>query len=226
MKEKFSKDLKIFLNYRRVKEIKRCNNFSVIHVEDVAQHSFYTALYAMYIASEYNKNVGAYNMQFHHYDCDNPKQTFNVDEVVRRALVHDLEESFTSDIPYNVKHHSEEANAIIKSVVKSKMEELFEGANDINLDILNTSMNDKAGFDGKLIAVVDMLELAIYSSEEVYQGNRCMQPMLDKCVRLIESYDIYEDLVEFSPTFKELMEMLHGEEDSLAEAYGSMIDIS
>ena len=64
-------DLKIFMNLRRLKDIKRCNNFPVVNQEDVAQHSFYVTLLAMFIANEYNAWAFENNMKYHPLDADN-----------------------------------------------------------------------------------------------------------------------------------------------------------
>ena len=97
------RDLKIFMNYRRLKDIKRCNNFPVVNQEDVAQHSFYVTLLAMALADEYNTWAGDINMGYHPFDVEHQYMIAKTEIVIRKALTHDLEESFTSDIPWNIK---------------------------------------------------------------------------------------------------------------------------
>lgn len=201
------KDLEIFMNYRRLKEIKRCNNFPVIVSEDVAQHSFYVTILAMAIADEYNTWACDINMGFHPYDVENQYPVAKTEIVIRKALAHDLEESFTSDIPWNIKHMSEDVHKTITDAISARMNKIYEESSTM---AMYKTLNDqcKDGFEGQFVNIADMIELGIYCWEEKAKGNQFLQPMIDKCVGLLQSYSGYATLMEASPLFSSLVKMI------------------
>ena len=81
----------IFMNIRRLRHIKRCNNFPTLNPTDVAQHSYFTTMLAMLFVDELVEN-------------SEEKVPIDKETVLRKCLLHDFEEAFTSDIPYPVKH--------------------------------------------------------------------------------------------------------------------------
>ena len=191
-------DVKIFMNYRRLKDIRRCNNFPTISTEDVAQHSYYVSLLALTLAIEYNDWAARVNMKFHPYDYENKVALVDVDKVLRMAISHDLEEAFTSDIPWNIKHYSEELNAAINSSVQARMESVYSGSRVMRL-FHKWNQDCKKGLEGQFVDLADMLELAVYSYEECAKGNTYMEPMLYKSIGLIEEMSIYPQLSTASP---------------------------
>lgn len=215
------KDLKIFMNYRRLKDIKRCNNFPVINQEDVAQHSFYVAFLAMVIADEYNTWASDNNIGYSNpFDTEHQYVTAKTEIVIRKALTHDLEESFTSDIPWNIKHMDEQVHETITKAINQRIDKAYENSSTMEL-YHDIGSKCKDGFEGRFVDIADMLELGIYCWEERAKGNHFLQPMIDKCMRLIQSYAEYETLIKASPLFKSLMGLL-GSLPSIAE---TLIDI-
>lgn len=201
------RDLKIFMNYRRLKDIKRCNNFPVVNQEDVAQHSFYVTLLAMALADEYNTWAGDINMGYHPFDVEHQYMIAKTEIVIRKALTHDLEESFTSDIPWNIKHMSEEVHEVITEAINQRIDKAYENSRTMEL-YHDIGSKCKDGFEGRFVEIADMLELGVYCWEEKAKGNHFLQPMIDKCVRLLKSYPEYDTLLEASPLFKSLMDLI------------------
>lgn len=197
-----------FVNIRRLRNIKRCNNYPTIISEDVAQHSYYVTMLSWAIASEYNDNVAAHNMNYHPYDDENTMERVETCKVIMKSLCHDIPESITSDIPYNVKHFNSQINSLIKDVEINIVNEKFQG--EFMQYISKYVTEAKDDFEGKFVAIADMLELAIYCSEEVQIGNRNMIPLLNKCVELLEKDNIFNALYErkFSPTFVSYYDIL------------------
>ena len=70
---------------QRMSFMKRFNNAVHIHEENVAEHSFYVAMYAYAL-------------------CDELKISGELREtIIEKALIHDVHETVVSDIPHNVK---------------------------------------------------------------------------------------------------------------------------
>lgn len=207
-----NKDLKIFLNFFRLKYIKRCNNFPTIHPETVATHSFYTTLLAMAIVDEYNTWVDE-NFDFYASDAPSP---MNSEKVLRKALMHDVEESFTSDIPWNIKHHSEEVHKAIAEAIKDKMERVYKGSEHaVMWKELNQTAKD--GLEGALVDLCDMLELAMFCYEEKQKGNAYMSTLLKKAINCLTKHKMYEVMLKASPLFNSSMGLLCTENNLASE---------
>lgn len=199
-----SKDTRMLLNYRRLKDIKRCNNFHKIISEDVAQHSWYVTILAMNIADEYNANKGA---RFASIDTA---------LVMRKALLHDTDECFTSDIPYNIKHSNPHTHEVIEKALLDRMEKAYEGTSVIVQDYKIQARHCKDGDCGYIIGIADMLELAVYCYEEVTMGNTWMKTLLTKAVRLVKQLiDIQpasmDDITSMCPTLMNLLAVVSSE---------------
>ena len=208
-------DLLMMLNYRRLENIRRCNNLPTINTVDVAQHSFYTALLAVTLASDYNVWATKNNLQYHPLDFDNHVPTIDGDKAMKKALFHDLEESFTSDIPWNVKHHDEKAHEAITECIHSKLNKVYDGCSSVIMEHKHfiETCKDKT-IEGQLVDLVDSLECAWYCYQEVSMGNKYLGNMLNKCVRLIEAMPLYEKLYKASPIFKSMIKLF----DNLAKS--------
>lgn len=202
------KDLNIFMNYRRLKEIKRCNNFPVISKEDVAQHSFYVTLLAMIMADQYNEWACSVTPTLE-------VEFVLVEDVLRKALMHDLEESFTSDLPWNIKHMNEEAHEAISRIINQRLEAAY--ANSQSLAKYRCySAHCKEGFAGSFVRIADMLELGLFCWEEVAKGNMFLKPMIGKCVSIIKSFGEYQSFIEAIPLFKNLMDLIESDPNKAA----------
>lgn len=201
-----SQDLKTIVNLRRLRNVKRCNNFTTLIGEDVVQHSYFTTLLAVLIAKDYNLVAAEHNKPLHHYD-DSAWGVFAVAEVMEKGFFHDIEESYFSDIPHNIKHDSEELHAKIEEAVHRKFSEAV-GDTKISNYLSECNANAKDGsFEGDLIDTADMLELAVYCAEEVDCGNSSMQPLLDKAIRLVKAKKLHETLSR-SPLYNQILDWL------------------
>lgn len=200
-------DLKMFMNYRRMKSIRRCNTFPVVNPIDVAQHSYYVTMLAMALSDEYNTYADEHNLGFHLLDVENQMPLLNIEVVLRKALLHDTEESITSDIPWNVKHMNEEVHKAIESAINQRIDKAYEGTKTMEL-YHKLGKECKEGFEGQIVDLADMMELAIYCYEELAMGNHYMKSLLDKCLRLMDSYTVSTVIYKASPLFVNIRDML------------------
>lgn len=206
---KLTEDLKMFCNYRRLKEIKRCNNFPVINREDVAQHSFYVTLLAMAIADEYN--TWAEGEYFENPEKYHP--LVNTEVLLRKSLLHDTSESMTSDIPWNIKHMNEEINEILTEAIDKRIKEAYTGTKTMEL-YYQLSKDCKKNLEGQFVGIADMLELGLYCYEERVKGNHLIQPLLDKCIELVKNNTLYSVLSESSSLFISVLQLIENYDDS------------
>ena len=163
---------KMFMNYRRMRHIKRCNNFPTLVSIDVAQHSYYTTMLSMLFADECVQNTTLLIV-------------IDMERLLRKSLLHDTEEAFTSDIPYPIKHASESIHDGLENVIHHKMIELI-GENSIMLDWEFYRKHCKNGIEGSIVSFCDMLELALWCYEEYCIGNRNIISLLDNCNKYLD----------------------------------------
>lgn len=125
---------------QRLSYMIRYNNEIHIHNENVAEHSFYVAVYTLLI-------------------CD--FLGIESSEAVKFALIHDVSETITSDIPHNVKN---ELFAIGK--ICDEFERDFNKVNfGIKHHIEGNSLSEI------VVALADMLSVRQYALKEVEYGN-------------------------------------------------------
>lgn len=222
---KINNSSKLILNYRRLMNTKRCNNFPVIHNEDVAHHSYFVTMMAVLIAKQYNKSVAEHNKNLHHYD-DGALDIFDIPSLYEKGMFHDVEEAFFSDIPRNIKHHSEEVNKAIEKAVKEKLDQAYEGTGVAGEYSLQCNLEAKSDKEGQLIDIVDMLELGIYCAEEISCGNDMMTPLRDKAARIIRSHAMFESLFERSEIFGDLFNLINSDKPLMIATLTESIDIN
>lgn len=200
-------NLRVMNNYRRLRNIRRTNNLPTIQTEDVAQHSFYVAILATTLAEEYNHSVMLYNANFHPMDIENTYDTVDVRDVTRQALFHDMEEAFTSDIPWNVKHHNDETRAAIQRCIKDKLTVVYQGTTGPVSFHKDTILYAKLGLPGKFVNAADNLEGAWYCYTELEMGNNYIYGLFCKYLQVIRDDPFTELLHRFSPLFRDIMKM-------------------
>lgn len=167
-------DYEIFMNSRRLRHIRRCNNFPCLLQEDVAQHSYFVTLLSKIFVEEYNSFAKGFNWNL-----------IDKAEVLEKALCHDWDEAFISDIPYVVKHITPEVHDSLCSELDKKMDNLLgHGTSRILWENCKTC---KDGLAGVVVAICDMLELAIYCYEECNLGNKALEPILKNCIHYLDS---------------------------------------
>lgn len=200
-------NVQVLSNYRRLRNVRRANNLPTLQTEDVAQHSFYVAILATALAEDYNQGVAQHNANFHPLDMENTLDTVDVAEVTKRALFHDMEEAFTSDIPWNVKHHSEKTRLAIQKCVEAKLDVVFHDTNGPVCSHQALILRAKDGLPGKFVSIADNLEGAWYCYDELMMGNKHMTELFLKYLYVIRQQPGISLLWMYSPLFVEIMEM-------------------
>ena len=106
-----NKDLTVLMNLRRLNNIQRCMTFPVTRTETVASHSCFVSMLCSVVGREYNTTY---------------EDNVDMGVLLEKAIFHDSEEAYTSDIPWNVKHFSEEVHKSIEDMISSRLDEIFE----------------------------------------------------------------------------------------------------
>lgn len=172
------------------------------HDESVAEHSFYTAFIALMLARGL------------HYEYDSGQglgRPLDLGLILSRALMHDMDESYSGDFIRMFKHSSPELKNAIDSACESFMTKLAcELTHDEGPDILQMWSEAKEDdFEGAIVSLADFLSVVSYVVQEIQSGNHNMYEHLEDLKRFYETFHSkrYAFLEEY---IKECGEILFG----------------
>ena len=148
----------------RMANVERFAGLSLASEYTIGEHSYRVATLAMAICDQYNK--------------DNPKKKINTEEVMRKALLHDMEEIVSGDIPSPFKAYGNLREELRKASEKTMKEEILPGSPDPE-HYLKLWKEDKDGETGEVITVADKLEGLLVSFYEYKRGNKFIEPSLE-----------------------------------------------
>jgi putative hydrolase of HD superfamily len=152
-------------------------------VESVAAHSFGVAVIAMLLADR----ARARGVEV------------NVERLLRMALLHDLTESRTGDLPSTIKRYFGKAE--IKAADEAIAKEIFTELGDFRESYLELFLDyeHRASVESRLVKAADKLDLLVQSREYEKGGARSLQEFWDTADSDFEGLgidDLISDLVE------------------------------
>lgn len=150
----------------RLGNIKRFPAIRLVHEYSGAEHSYRVAMMGMMFADEYNRL--------------NPTKPINVEEVMRKALLHDLEETITNDVPTPVKEIPG-VRDMLKTAAESIMQKMILSHipnESIRQLYFKMWKEDKDDATGDVISVADKLEAFSKAAYEVHRHNCDMEEPL------------------------------------------------
>lgn len=126
--------------------------------EDVAQHSYLTALYAMILA-DLEKRRG---------------RRVDVEKLLRMALIHDAEESRTGDIHHPFKHQDPDFTKTIDDRALQWFNDLMSSLPDSMAHTYIELRKTQQGYSTEtvLLKAADKLEALLWAYEEYLLGNQ------------------------------------------------------
>jgi 5'-deoxynucleotidase YfbR-like HD superfamily hydrolase len=151
----------LFGDLTRLRSVIRYSSIFVYHKESVAEHTFFTALYALLICMDYNNR--------HSVDKAIP-----IDEVLQKAIFHDIEECKTGDILRPFKHATPELKHMIHNIASK---ELVRTIAELHLDnsviekISHFWENSKLERSGMVVALADYLSVLMFMIREAKSRN-------------------------------------------------------
>lgn len=200
-----SRDFSCLSKLRNLSNIRRCNTMATIRDNSVAEHSYYTAVLAMTIAMDWNAHASSHNQSVHQYDFENQFSTFEPMEVLLKALYHDIEEAWTGDVVYPLKHHDKQVHAAIADAAVAMLNQTFNQCSKAVQFIKQHNQNAKDNTpEGKLVEVVDMLELAWYAYDEITMGNKTLLPLLNTCCEELNQMELHGLLMKYSLLYQRI----------------------
>ena len=152
-------------------------------VESVASHSFGVAVIAMLLADR----ARARGIDV------------NVERLLRMALLHDLTESRTGDLPSTIKRYFEKAS--IKAADESIAKDIFKELGDLSESYMDIFFDyeHRVSIESRLVKAADKLDLLMQSREYEKGGARSLQEFWDTADSDFAELgvdDLISDLVE------------------------------
>jgi putative hydrolase of HD superfamily len=184
--KKVAKDLINFLGeLMRLKSVPRIGWLlrGVRDVESVAAHSFGVAVIAMLIADRARQR----------------EMKVNVERVLRMALMHDLTETRTGDLPSTIKRYFGRKN--VKDADHLIAEEVFAGLGPIGKQYLECWLEyeDRGSIESRIVKAADKLDLLMQSLEYEKGGAQNLREFWENSDEDFEKLGLEEligDLIE------------------------------
>ena len=168
--------LDFLISIRSLMTVSRFSVYKCHFREDVAQHSYFTTLYAMILA-DLERLDG---------------RKVDVEKLLRIALLHDAEESRTGDIHHPFKHQDPDFTKSIDDRALQWFEDLMLGLpNSIARDYVEMRRAQQGdSTEALLVKAADKLEALLWAYEEYLLGNehvrraRIVEDVLSKLDRI------------------------------------------
>jgi 5'-deoxynucleotidase YfbR-like HD superfamily hydrolase len=146
---------------RLVAHVDRFAGTPVHRRETVAEHSYMTAQYALFIGLHCIEKGGNVNMA----------------RLLARAIVHDLDEAVMVDLPRPIKYADEELRARWQVLCHAAVQDMERA---LGVKFFHTWLTAKDGsLDGMILAFADLISVTSYVIEEIKFGNTFMIPVLE-----------------------------------------------
>lgn len=177
-------DLKELLlgDINRLRYLKRFGNSLVVHRENVAEHSFYVAMYGYWLCEW----------------CWNNNRVFpNIGTVLIRALFHDADEARTGDFQRPFKYSSPELKAAIDKAAKTEFRMVIHpilSSSEAHEEAL-TQMWDNAkdnSIEGCVVALADFLSVLSHMWQEINCANATMLKHHTTMIAYLRTFDAKE----------------------------------
>jgi len=138
----------------RLKYVNRFSTCRTLHKESVAEHVFFTTLYSLVVGEWIEQTYAV---------------TVNFRKLLSKAIVHDLEECITGDIPRDFKHLDIDLNEHINKMAEQGFQKVIESlfqfcSASYWTDIWKNAKDDS--IEGRILSFADFLSVVSYVYEE------------------------------------------------------------
>lgn len=164
-----------FILNRRLAQVKRYHATPLHQNETVAEHSFYVAMIARAICAVLEEKGIKVKTQ----------------EVLEKALIHDIEEMFSGDIIQPFKYSDSTLKSLIDKLNIKSVEKAFEGLPPslaAHFKKLWKDYHAEVTIEDKIVKISDRLSLIAYCLEQIRLGNRFMIEILANGMKILSRY--------------------------------------
>lgn len=152
--------------------------------ESVLEHIGFVSFFSCLIGTELNSTIG--------------EEYIDIGSLLQKAVLHDIDEIVTGDIPRPTKYFNEETRNTFEKIEKAGIKRLL-----INLELDNSELgeilesyweNSKEGEDGCIIAIADLAAVVYKVWEETIVGHNHM--MIPHSINLINYLKSIEQKID------------------------------
>lgn len=160
----------------RLRDTYRYSAQPSIFRENVAEHSFWTAMIGITIAFEVNDKLA--------------------DKVALKAVVHDLEECMTGDLVRDMKYANSDFRESVLQIEREFLGELLAPMGMTGKKIFTRWEGAKDNsLAGQIVGLADALSVISYTTREKRLGNTGLKPIRDACADLIHAKFVGSELL-------------------------------
>lgn len=184
---------KDLINLRKLNNIRRYSLEHIMRDHTVSAHSYWVTLIALQIYEEVREHFAVRG------------QAISREQVLLKALFHDLSESVVDDIDFHVKRELLDVDKENKYVKEYFSDGIF---GKYTKHILNGSSEEEKSIEYRIMKLADITEHFLYCYEEVaLRGNRGLREPIESVI------DIYEKTPEDAEIFhhSKLLRTVHAE---------------
>jgi 5'-deoxynucleotidase YfbR-like HD superfamily hydrolase len=178
--------LKLYEHACLLSNIRRFSGLHLDHPYTVAEHCFRVACLGMMIADEHNKSV----------EKTGEGEKVSVEEVMKKALLHDMEEAHFGDIPTPAKNYTPELRQAYKAAADKYAKDVIFSESTSG-EYLGLWRADKEGLSGEIIKLCDRIEALSAAGYETRRGNIDMRKAHMSIHRWFEGEDGAAALAKF-----------------------------
>ena len=165
----------VFSDVRRLNHIRRYSSYPIIRQENVAEHLFWVTYSSYMIALDLNSNYS---------------QQVNLELVMQKAMLHDLEESQTGDVVRTFKYHSPDTRSLMNQTAIGLISSFLEETTPTKVAkhmIATLKQSKDESLEGQIVSIADLLAVLTYGREELLLGNSKMLGILTSSLSYVES---------------------------------------
>lgn len=163
----------------RLRYIRRFSTCRTVGTETVAEHTAYVVLYCLFISE---------------WCGSQPEGKFiDVSKLLRRAALHDIEESRSGDFPRSFKYSTKELKEAVDKAAALEAEKVLEGITDdpeTVADFLEEWRSAKDDtVEGCILEFADFLSALAFVVEEKKVGNFCLSQHTGTFTKYLEKFN-------------------------------------
>lgn len=167
----------------RLRHVTRYSSIPVVHKETVAEHVFSVAFYALVLGTMVNHP-------------HRPERVINMESLLSKAVMHDIEESRTGDVFRPFKHANRRLKGEIELQADIEVQAMMirmtqnASASEHFRHLWKTAKDDS--LEGRLVAFCDFLSVLSYMTQEIRSGNTHMRNQHQTMADYVQLFDTPE----------------------------------
>ena len=196
--------VKLFSVSQGMSAIQRYSQLHLLKSESVMEHTGFVCLFTYTLCQEINS-------------VSPNEQKLDIGKALKKAIVHDIDEVITGDIPRPTKYYNEESVSLFSKIAEDGIDQII---NELDIDTLNMKKDwdtSKEGKEGSIVAFADLSSVVYKLWEEVIMlGNKKL---------LRQAIDVTKYLKSFEHKIKNNGELLIEQKRKIYNSIEQLYDI-